>query len=241
LCAQYLNLQDEDEQAAREMVQIAADNNDKWLEAFSLFPLSTALVQKNDYVEAGRIAEQSLRITEEIGDSIIALFNLSALGAVAFNLGEYGKARDYYLRSLSRSEKLSYRWAIENASKYLGAVAMAMNETEAAEGYFRESLRIAEEIGLGRDTINLLYEFARVRVAQDRKDRAVELLSLALEHPASRQARFGEGLIQESAQSLLDELVEAESANSYAEALERGRGLDLDEVVAELIGASRQR
>ena len=118
---------------------------------------------------------------------------------------------------------------------------MAMNKIEQAEDYFRESLRIAEEIGLGRDTINLLYEFARVRIAQDRKDRAVELLSLVLEHPASRQARFGEGLIQESAQSVLDELVEAESANSYAEALEHGRGLDLDEVVAELIGASRQR
>ena len=240
LCAQYLNLQDEDEQAAREMVKIAADNNDKWLEAFSLFPLSTALVQKNDYVEAGRIAEQSLRISEQIGDSIIALFNLSALGAVAFNLGEYGKARDYYLRSLSRSEKLSYRWAIENASKYLGAVAMAMNETEAAEGYFRESLRIAEEIGLGRDTINLLYEFARVRVAQDRKDRAVELLSLALEHPASRQARFGEGLIQDSAQSLLDELVEEGTPGDYAQAIKRGKELELDEVVEELISMGSQ-
>ena len=239
LCAQYLNLQDEDEQAAREMVQIAADKNDKWLEAFSLFPLSTALVQKNNFVEAGRIAEQSLRITEEIGDSIIALFNLSALGAVAFNLGEYGKAREYYLRSLSSSEKLSYRWAIENASKYLGAVAMAMNETEAAEGYFRESLRIAEEIGLGRDTINLLFEFARVRVAQDRKDRAVELLSLALEHPASRQARFGEGLIQDSAQSLLDVLVEEGTPGDYAKAIERGKGLELAEVVKELISVGR--
>lgn len=119
LCAQYLNLQDEDELAAREMVQVATDINDKWLESFSLFPLGTALVQRNDYVEAARIAEQSLRIAEEIGDSIIALFNLSALGAVAFNLGDYGKSREYYLRSLKRSEKLSYRWAIENASKYL--------------------------------------------------------------------------------------------------------------------------
>ena len=235
LCAQYLNLQDEDELAAREMVQVATDINDKWLESFSLFPLGTALVQRNDYVEAARIAEQSLRIAEEIGDSIIALFNLSALGAVAFNLGDYGKSREYYLRSLKRSEKLSYRWAIENASKYLGVVAMAMNNTERAEDYFRESLRIAEEIGLGRDTINLLYEFARVRIAQDRKDRAVELLSLVLEHPASRQARFGEGLIQESAQSLLDELVEEGSPGAYSEAIEHGKGLDLDEVVEELI------
>ena len=88
---------------------------------------------------------------------------------------------------------------------------------------------------------NLLFEFARVRVAQDRKDRAVELLSLVLEHPASRQARFGEGLIQESAQSLLDELVEDGPPAAYIEAIERGQALDLDEVVAELIGGSGQR
>jgi hypothetical protein len=241
LSAQYLNLQDEDEQAAREMVQIAKDTNDKWLEAFSLFPLSTALVQKQNFAEAGRFAEQCLAISEEIGDSIISSFALSALGAVAFNLSEYGKARDYWLRQFDESVHLSYRWAIENSSKYLGHVALAMNETEKAEAYFQESLRIAEEIGLGRDIINLLFEFARVRVAQDRKEQAVELLMLVLQHPASRQGRFGEGLIQESAQNLLDELLNDVPPDTYAEAIKPGKGMDLDEVVADLIEAGRTR
>jgi predicted ATPase/tetratricopeptide (TPR) repeat protein len=241
LSAQYLNLQDEDEQAAREMVQIAKDTNDKWLEAFSLFPLSTALVQKQNFAEAGRFAEQCLAISEEIGDSIISSFALSALGAVAFNLSEYGKARDYWLRQFDESVHLSYRWAIENSSKYLGHVALAMNETEKAEAYFQESLRIAEEIGLGRDIINLLFEFARVRVAQDRKEQAVELLMLVLQHPASRQGRFGEGLIQESAQNLLDELLNEVPPDTYAEAIKPGKGMDLDEVVADLIEAGRTR
>jgi predicted ATPase len=235
LCAQYLNLQVEDEQAAREMVQIARGTEDKWLEAFSLFPLSTALVQQQNYVEAGQFAEQCLAISEEIGDSIISSFALSALGAVAFNLKEYGKARDYWLRQLGESEQLSYRWAIENSSKYLGHVALAMNEIEKAETYFQTSLRIAEEIGLGRDIINLLYEFARVRVAQDRKEQAVGLLALVLQHPASRQGRFGEGLIQDTAQSQLDELVEEAAPGPHDAAIERGKKLVLEDVVAELI------
>jgi predicted ATPase len=237
LCARYLDLHVEFEEASRELLQLAMETDDQWLKSFSLFLASTLAAERRDHVEAGRLAELSLGISEERDDSIVSLYALSVLGAVAFNLGDYGKAKEYYLRFLSTSERVGYRWGIENSSKYLGHVALAMNSFDEAESYFHQSLLIAEEIGLGRDTINLLYEFARVRVAQNLEERAVELLGLVLGHPASRQARFGEGRIQDSAQSLLDTLVEKLPPDTYAAAMQRGKAMKLDEVVAALIEA----
>ncbi len=236
LCARYLNIQDEQEQASREMLQIATENKDSWLEAFSLFLIGAILVDQQANVQAGRLAESSLRISEESGDLIGSIYALSVLGGAAFNLGEYGKSREYYLRFLSTSEKVGYRWAIANSSKYLGRVALAMDEIEEAEAYFHQSLRIAEDIGLGRDTINLLCEFARVRAAQEREEQAVELLTLVLEHPARRQTRWGEGRIRDSAQRILDELVVKLPSDIYATALERGQALELEDVVSTLLG-----
>lgn len=235
LCAQYLDLHAEQEQAARNALKIAVDRQDKWMEAFSLFQLSAARIQQRDYLGARESAERGLRLSEEIGDSFISLYDLSILGAAARNLGEFERARELYHGSLQISERLGYRWGIENASKYLGYVALAQGEIDEAEAHLHRSLRIADEIGLGRDLMNLLYDFARLRVAQERIEEAIELLVLVVGHPASRQARFTEGPIRGAAQSLIDELEGAVPADAYAAALKRGRSLELDEAVGALM------
>jgi tetratricopeptide (TPR) repeat protein len=235
LCAQYLDLHEEQEQAAREMVQVAIDRQDKWMEAYSLFQLSAARIQQRDYLGAREYADRGLQLSEEIGDSFVSLYQLSILGAAARNLGEFEQARDHYLGALHRSERLGYRWGIENASKYLGHIALAQAETDEAEDHLYRSLRIAEEIGLRRDLLNLLVDFARVRVAQNRQGEAIEMLALVIGHAASAQARFGEGPIREAAQLLLEELSEAVPPGAYSAAVERGKGRDLDEAVGALI------
>lgn len=234
LCAQYLDLRAEQEQAAREMLQIAVDRQDRWMEAFSLFQLSAALIQKRDYLGARDYAKRGLQLSEEIGDLFISLYDLSILGAAARNLGEVEQARELYQGSLHMSEQLGYRWGIENASKYLGHLALTRGEIDVAESHLLRSVRIADEIGLGRDLVNLLYDIARLRVAQERGDEAIELLALVTGHPASRQARFGEGPIRDAAQALLDELKDAVPPETYSAAQERGRALELDDAVAEL-------
>ncbi len=94
---------------------------------------------------------------------------------------------------------------------------------------------MAEEIGLGRDLINLMIEFARVRMAEGSSNKAVELLALVVEHPASRLARLGEGRIRDSAQSLLGNLEAELPHETYAAAFKRGQALELDDVVAGLL------
>lgn len=241
LCAQYLDLHAEQEQAAREMLQIAVDLRDKWLEAFSLFQLSAAHIQQRDYLGAREHAQRGLKLSEEIGDSFVSLYELSILGAAARNLGDYEQARELYRGALQRSERLGYRWGIENAAKYLGHVALALDELEEAEAYFHQSLQIADDIGLGRDLLNILYEFAKLRMAQNRAGEAIELLALVVGHPASRQARFGEGPISDAAQDLLNELGETAPAEVYSAALGRGKAMELDGAVAALRSGDERR
>jgi hypothetical protein len=68
-----------------------------------------------------------------------------------------------------------------------------MGKIAEAENCLLQSQTITKEIGFVRDIINILYEFARLRVAQNNPEQASELLALVLQHPASHQARLREG------------------------------------------------
>ena len=92
-----------------------------------------------------------------------------------------------------------------------------------------------------RDIINLLYEYARLRVAQNNPEGAAELLGLVLQHPASHSSRMLEGPIRDSAKVLLTELEDELPHETYTAALERGQELDLDEVLADLIYKKSQK
>lgn len=58
---------------------------------------------------------------------------------------------------------------------------------------------------------------------------------VVIQHPASHQVRLWEGRIRDSAQSLLAMLEAELSPEVYAAALERGRALELDDVVVEIL------
>ena len=73
-------------------------------------------------------------------------------------------------------------------------------------------------------------------MAQGNSEQAAELLTLVLQHPFSDQIRLGEGRIRDSAKSLLVELEDELPPETYTAALERGKELELDEVINELVG-----
>ncbi len=177
----------------------------------------------------------SLKLSEEIGDMIGSTKSLIAWGHTALAKGDYDEARGYYQRSLDIAEQINFHYSLQTASKYLGKVNLSLGRINEAETYLIQSLALTAEIGFVRDIINLLYEFARLRLAQGRAETAGELLALVIRHPSSNEARMLEGRIRDSARDLLTK-VEAElSPKMYSLAVERGRVLVVDEVVADLI------
>jgi tetratricopeptide (TPR) repeat protein len=221
---------------ASKMVEIATEMDDMWLIEFSLWALGMATLMEEDYSEAKRLAEDVLNLNKEIGDEFGSALPLIILGHVAFVRGEYEEAREIYLQCLKISEQLGFYYEIQTATKYLGKVTISVGKLAEAENYLVQCLKIAKEVGFVRDVVNLLYEFARLRVAQGEIEGAIELLALVVQHPTSHAVRMLEGPIIDSAKRLLAELDDELSPGNYTAALERGQELELDEIVAGLIG-----
>ena len=219
------------------LLKIATELDDKWLLALALFEASMCALRNENYTEARQFAESSLILNEEIGNAIRSTLSLIALGHSALALGEYEEASDAYLRCLKISQERAFLYGIEKSSKYLGIMALSMDKMPEAENYLLQSLRITDEIGLVRDKLNLLYEYARLLVAKGFSEQAAELLSVVLQHPASHQIRLGEGRIRDSATGLLSKIEDELPPEAYAAALEHGQELEIDEVISELIGS----
>jgi predicted ATPase/DNA-binding CsgD family transcriptional regulator len=235
LAADFLTRYDEGEKAARKMLSIATEQDDKWLVAFSLYKVSVANPSKQDYTEMRRVAQASMNLYEELGEAMVSILTLVTLGHAAFALGAHSHAREIYLRCLRMSEEVGYRWGTANACKYLGQMALSLNETEEAETYLLQSLKIADETGLGRDQVNLLCDLARVRMAENHLEGAVELLAIVLKQPASHLHRLGGGRVRDGAQELLDRLKAGLSSEIYDAAWERGSARKFDQVVSGLL------
>ncbi len=236
----FLNRSTENIKAVNKMLKIATEIDDKWLLAFSLWAVSLGALIKEDFAEARRLAESSLNLNEEIGDVIDSTLPLIVLGHAAFALGDFEGARRFYLRCIKISQEIGFHYSIQTSSKYMGKVALSMGRTEEAEIYLVQCLTISKEVGFVRDIINLLYEFARLRVAHNNPEGAAELLGLVLQHPASHSSRMLEGPIRDSAKVLLAELEDELPHETYITALERGQELELDEVIADLLDAFKK-
>ena len=219
------------------LLEIANEIDDKWLLALALFEASMCALRNEDYAEAGRLAESSLNLNQEIGNVIRSTLSLLALGHSSLARGEHEVASDCYTRILKISKETEFLYGIEKSSKYLGMVAISIDKIAEAEDYLLQSLRITNEIGLVRDKLNLFYEYARLLVAQGNSEQAAELLTLVLQHPASHQIRLGEGHIRDSAKGLLVKLEDELPPEAYTAALERGHELEMDEVINELVGS----
>jgi tetratricopeptide (TPR) repeat protein len=237
--AYFLHRSAEESEAVEEMITIAGEIDDKWLSAYTLFAASMVAVVNEDFVAAKQYAESELEIDEEIGNVIDSTLPLIVLGHVAVVDNELDTARGYYLRCLNISEEVRFHYAIQMSSKYLGKVILSMGEIGEAEKYLVQSLIITKEIGFVRDLINLYYEFARLWVALEKSEQAVELLSFILQHPASYEYRMLEGRIRDSAKELLTEIEVALPLEAFATAVERGKGLELEEIYSELVEHTR--
>ncbi len=231
----YVNRPNEEKEAVDKVLKIAREPEDKWTLANALYLASMSPFRVKDYAAAKQLAEESLKLSEELGEVIVSAWPLTALGQIAFLDGDLLTAKNYYLRCLNESKEMGFRWAIGNSIKYLGQIALLEDDVAEAEGYFIQSLRIAHEIGLERDIANHLFEFAKLRAVQGRSGEAAELLTILLQLPASHQARLDKGRIRDIGKALLEEIEDGLSPEVFSSAVEGGKGMDLDDVVAGLL------
>ncbi|MCJ2531128.1 MAG: AAA family ATPase [Candidatus Thermoplasmatota archaeon] len=233
----FLNRQAEVEAAAGEALEIARELGDALMEAYSMAWLFFGAFQSGDLEKAARLGNQSLAMFEEQGDRVGQTWPLVGLGALAVTTGDLPKARATYERGLRNVEEIGFQRGRQLFQNNLGSVALQGGEIQEAEKHYLTSLAISEEIGQTREIVGTLYDLAKVKASNQEEDRAVELLSLVLRHPASRQySTLRRRAIEEEASSLLRKLEDQLPSKAYRAARERAERLELETVVEELLG-----
>lgn len=115
--------------------------------ARALFSAGALTSTQGDYFSARSLHQESLKISQELGDKPTSAMNLMHLGIITQNQGDYTAARSLYEQSLAIRQELGDRYSIAAIFNNLGNVAQEQRDYPAARAYQQESLLIQREFG----------------------------------------------------------------------------------------------
>jgi tetratricopeptide (TPR) repeat protein len=237
-CA-FLGLSDQLIEMTQTMSQMSRETGDRWMEGFSLNFTAMIFTGQQRPQEAREKIDQALRIFgQEIGEHLGLTWAALVRGQLALSCGEYAVAKSYYERSLKAAQALNYRRTTQQSYDNLGDVAFHLRNVEQAEKYFRQSLEVSEETGQTREMLGTLYDLARVKIAQEKKAEAVELVAVVLNHPLSSLQLFlrtSPIVLREAAEQLRASVESELPPEDYQAAWAQGSALPFEAVVADLI------
>lgn len=219
----------------QESLLIFKDTGARVSSVFPLDGLGTIARLQGDYQQAEQLHQESLTICREIGEGRGIALCLYNLGRLAYDMEDYPTAEQRLQESLVRYQEIGNQYGVASALCHLGYVACAVGSDRYQEAgqYFKQALEITTRIGANPLTLNILVGLATLLTTAEpgdaEREQAVELLALALHHPASEQET------KDRARWLLNKLVASLSPESVAAAQERGKAEKLDTVLLEML------
>lgn len=196
--------------------------------AKSLNNLGIIAIDRGEYDHARDLLQQSVAIKQQLGDQLGISMSLSNLGMVAENQGAYDRAMDLYKRALALSQEIGDQIGICYGFVYFGGIAFKQKDGQAAR-WFSRGLRIAHSMQATSEALWAVVGFAGVIAQDGQAERAAHYVGLAQHHPAQ------ENNTRKVVAEIMPLLEAALSPEDLAAAMEHGKSLDLDTVVAELL------
>ena len=155
------------------------------------------------------------------------------IGKCRLALKDYAAAARSAQDMLDAARALGADSIVSESLGLLGEAALGQGQVKAAHGHLDESLRLARALGEVVLVVSELASYARLLGQAGQPERALELLGLALAHPAaSPETRI-------KVNAVLRDLTGQDLAGLPPDAqvaFVRGAQLDLDAVVRELLG-----
>jgi tetratricopeptide (TPR) repeat protein len=197
--------------------------------SISLTNLGVIAQQQQDYDRAADLLQQSLGIHQHIGDQSSIATSLNNLGLIANGRGNYDRASDLLQQSLATFQQLGKKFDTVDSLIELGRVALNQGDMQVASGRFSKALHIAKQIALPTLFMRSVLGLAVILLHRRQMERAAQLAGLAMHHPTFDTD------VGRSLDDLLPKLKAALPPDELQAALERGKSLDLDTVVRELL------
>lgn len=174
-----------------------------------------------EFREASALHQVGLTIAREIGDQMMEAYSLGGIGIVTFALGKHEEAQQSLEEALAICKTIDYKAGIVLCDNHLGILASAQGDYGSAERCFHEALTIALDIHIIPEILEVLQGFAANLAKTGAAERAIELLAVIANHPASYQhSRESAGLLLAELQA---KVVPAIATAAYA----RGQGHEL--------------
>jgi len=174
----------------QQSLAIYREANNLWGVAWALSNLGyhTEKLDKDHYLEARQLLEESLEIYKSIGNKQGIAVVLNNLGFITYKQGDYISAKALFEESLTLRRQIGYPRGISVALNNLGHVTAALEDFEASEAYYYEALKIAIDIQTIPVALAALGGLAEPIARQKKNmERALELVTIALHHPASNK------------------------------------------------------
>jgi tetratricopeptide (TPR) repeat protein len=192
--------------------------------------LGIVAIMQEDYGQAEAYWEEGLSLIQEMGDRLAMADVLNNLGYINHhNLQNLEKAKRYYIESLSIGREIGHRQGATSTLSNLGHLHILLGEHALAWEYLREALSESMAIGLTPLTLDALAGVALLRSETGQADSAAEMVGLIVNHPS-----VGVDSVQ-VAETILDGLRDTLVTEQLEAALERGKTMELNAIVAELL------
>ena len=216
-------------QSLEEALAIRRQLDDRPGIAKTLINLGLTIRELGQHQQARQFYQESQAIFQELGNRLGVAICLNNLGYLEHQLNEHAEAKRLYEEGLALRRELGDPWGIALALDNLGAAACALGEFAESRTYFREAMQIARTIHATRRIVEILVGVATLDAREGKSERAVELLELALNHPAmSQEART-------SGERVRAELETKLPRDKFGAAVQQGKTRMLEEVSEEVI------
>jgi tetratricopeptide (TPR) repeat protein len=192
------------------------------LTAFGLRILSQSALRLGRYDEAHVALEESAALNSSVGDRWGVGAAYRGLGVINQAHGEHQQAMVMFRKGLDTFTELGGSWWVARILAEMGRSMLALGNEAEAERLWREALRIATETSGIPVALDVLAGLANLQAKRGKKEYALELLVMVLNHPASFQETKNRAaqLRAELEAQLTSQQVEATQVQAQAKTLE---------------------
>ncbi len=195
----------------------------------SLFNLGSALSILHDYEQAKRYLEEAIEITRQLNHTRVLAAALGNLGGILTEEGRHEEALGLYQQGLEIHRESGFRLGIALALDNVGTAYYFLENELEAQYFLRQSIREARELHADYIALDALVSIAGLRARKGDAEKALELLSLVRTHPKVDIESVN------AVEKLLPQVVAGSGADAIRAAEERGRMLELEQAINDVL------
>lgn len=223
---------EEAKRLAQEQLQLAQIIGHQMGLAWALSSLAELALFEGNYQLAEQHSLEIMKIAENINETNTSVESNLLCSQIKIIHGDYAEAYSLAQVALSHAQKSGYQGAVINVQLQIGLIECLRNHYNEVTNLILNALKFYHQISAISNSIECLATFAFVLDHQNRDEKVVELLGLAFHHPVSV---LGKIVKPPYFTNLCEQLRSKLGEETYNTAYQRGKSLNLETVVQELL------